>query len=602
MASEKKHKVGYLIPFILVLALVPLVSMIHKYDCGLQVNDWFSLDGETYDFFLYYKSKVFLILGLVLCFYIAYQTVTGRRKFPAGKSGVIVLGGAGVFLLFSLFSVFASENPSFAFWGGYEQWEGFVILFSYVMVFLFGYLCVDQEESFHFIFGSLTVGALLVGALGALQAFGYDYAGTDIAHRILTSFESSALADAQIALSFDKGMSFSTLYNPNYVGTYAALVIPVLAGVVIWEKRIWLKAAAGIAAAALLISVVASGSFAGVIGIGVAVLFLLVFLLPEWKRHKVAGGIAVAYLAAAALIVAVVKPGPVAGVIQRLTESAQVNDVHMVEHMDLRDNTLLVTSRSGKEIAMTVNFDGSYFRCAFPEEDRAPVSFQEMNDASATVAVNLTETESVNVFTQLGEETGWVPVFKMQGTGNDFTFVWEDGKLRYYSVFGRTAKLRKAETFGFADNMRFATGRGYIWSRTFPLLPGHILVGCGADNFVYDFPNSDYVGKQNYGFETQTITKPHNMYLQIWVQDGLLALLGFLAVVLLYTIDVFRLCFLKKEKGFVAGMALCTFLGIAGYMAVGLANDSTITVAPVFWGLLGLGFALNRKLQLKSRG
>ena len=38
-------------------------------------------------------------------------------------------------------------------------------------------------------------------------------------------------------------------------------------------------------------------------------------------------------------------------------------------------------------------------------------------------------------------------------------------------------------------------------------------------------------------------------------------------------------------------------LGIIGYLISGISNDSTITVAPLFWALLGIGFAVNRMNQ-----
>ena len=50
------------------------------------------------------------------------------------------------------------------------------------------------------------------------------------------------------------------------------------------------------------------------------------------------------------------------------------------------------------------------------------------------------------------------------------------------------------------------------WSRTFPLLKRALLLGVGQDNFAYAFPNDDYVGKVNCGFNEQIVTKPHNMY------------------------------------------------------------------------------------------
>ncbi len=97
------------------------------------------------------------------------------------------------------------------------------------------------------------------------------------------------------------------------------------------------------------------------------------------------------------------------------------------------------------------------------------------------------------------------------------------------------------------------------------------------------------------------MTKPHNMYLQIWVQDGLIALLGMLGIFLLYMIDTFRQYFARGQKGFLPNMGICVFLGTAAYMVVGLANDSTITVAPLYWAMLGVGFTINRMTASDSQ-
>ncbi len=182
----------------------------------------------------------------------------------------------------------------------------------------------------------------------------------------------------------------------------------------------------------------------------------------------------------------------------------------------------------------------------------------------------------------------------VSGGGDSWSFLWRKDQLIYQNIFGKLDELQEIPHFGFENNMSLANGRGYIWSRTFPLLPKHILVGAGADNFVYEFPNHDYVGKRNNGFEAQIMSKPHNMYLQVWVQNGLIALLGMLGIFLLYAVGTFRLYFARGRKGFLPNMGICVFLGITGYMVAGLANDATITVAPLYWALLGIGFTINR--------
>ncbi len=39
------------------------------------------------------------------------------------------------------------------------------------------------------------------------------------------------------------------------------------------------------------------------------------------------------------------------------------------------------------------------------------------------------------------------------------------------------------------------------------------------------------------------------------------------------------------------------FIGTISYMVTGIANDSSITVAPMFWVFMGLGIFINYKIK-----
>ena len=86
------------------------------------------------------------------------------------------------------------------------------------------------------------------------------------------------------------------------------------------------------------------------------------------------------------------------------------------------------------------------------------------------------------------------------------------------------------------------------------------------------------------------------MYMQMEIQYGLVALLCFLGAVILYIINCFKL-YWRKEKAVDSGirtLGIAFMCGITGYMICGIANDSTVNVAPVFWAFLGIGFAINQ--------
>ena len=190
-----------------------------------------------------------------------------------------------------------------------------------------------------------------------------------------------------------------------------------------------------------------------------------------------------------------------------------------------------------------------------------------------------------------------IPCLEIGADGKTWDLVKKDNKLLYYNPQGRLDKLRKVDSIGFENNYDFATRRGYIWSRTFPMLKSAALIGVGADNFVYEFPNNDYVGKVNSEFNAQLITKPHNMYLQIWTQDGMFACLALIALYVMLVIVTWKNCMNAEKKTWIHKTAMAIFCGASGYMVVGLANDSSVCVAPLFWILMGLGFAVNHMIK-----
>jgi hypothetical protein len=165
----------------------------------------------------------------------------------------------------------------------------------------------------------------------------------------------------------------------------------------------------------------------------------------------------------------------------------------------------------------------------------------------------------------------------------------------------RPVNLKPVEVWGFEGMEKFAASRGYIWGRTLPLLKNAIFVGYGPDTFPGHFPNYDLVGKLKYGFTIfKNIEKPHNMYLQLFFNFGLLALLAFFSLILLYCMNSIKKIGTASDESFEFVMAVGILAGIIGYLAAGVFNDSVVTVAPVFWTLLGMGIAINQNPSNKG--
>jgi hypothetical protein len=176
-----------------------------------------------------------------------------------------------------------------------------------------------------------------------------------------------------------------------------------------------------------------------------------------------------------------------------------------------------------------------------------------------------------------------------------------DSTYYYYTDLGTLTKLTEdnvSDSFEPLENVSsLANGRGYIWNKTIAILKHYVLFGSGADTYALAFPNGDFVSKYNNGYDNLILTKPHNLYLQIAVQTGIISLICFLVFYLWYFFSSLRLYWKRPIKGICAVTGFAIMLGTAGYMISGLANDSTVTISPLYWALVGAGIGLNQRVR-----
>jgi hypothetical protein len=175
-----------------------------------------------------------------------------------------------------------------------------------------------------------------------------------------------------------------------------------------------------------------------------------------------------------------------------------------------------------------------------------------------------------------------------------WNFVCVSGEGYYYvNSAGKLAKYKNADTANLFRDDAFS-GRGAIWNDTIPLLLRHFLVGSGANTFVFEFPQDDYVNMRRVFGDNNFNVKAHSLYLQQGVETGVLglvALLIFFAWYIVRSAKIYRRANLKESVTWV-GIGL--FAAVVVYLIAALANDSNVCTAPVFWVVLGLGFAVNR--------
>ncbi|TDX50931.1 O-antigen ligase family protein [Orenia marismortui] len=133
--------------------------------------------------------------------------------------------------------------------------------------------------------------------------------------------------------------------------------------------------------------------------------------------------------------------------------------------------------------------------------------------------------------------------------------------------------------------------RMFIYKTSIPLLAKNPLFGSGPDTFHLVYPlekYSKYVGKN------QVLDKAHCEYLQIAITMGIPALLAYLWFLSKVLIINFRVV-IKRDK-----YQLAFLVAIVSYLIQATFNISVVSVAPVFWAIMGLSISQSRYLRKRD--
>lgn len=116
------------------------------------------------------------------------------------------------------------------------------------------------------------------------------------------------------------------------------------------------------------------------------------------------------------------------------------------------------------------------------------------------------------------------------------------------------------------------SGRVFMWSKTVPMLKGTILIGDGPATYPHYFAQHTERAKKM-GYDGLVVDRPHNMYLNIWQNSGLVSLIILMSAILVR---------IKNARDIAYKFAAI------GFLIAGLFTDSVPSVTPYFAAFLGL--------------
>ena len=596
---EYKLSKKYLIPSVLAMGVVPMIMHEHTYNTHLDSEDWFAVGNYTAtDFFLFWKQWAVIIIALVCLLLLLIRAKYYFEELPWEKKAFVP---ALIYAAFVFISACFAKKPLFAFAGGYDMFQSALAILSYLVIFYYTYSCIRSEEHIVCLLRWSSYFILIEALIYLFQMLGHDPIATNIGKRIVTDPSRWSRLDS-LTLSPDV---YGTLYNVDYLSMFFPVLIPLMAALIILEKKLWRKIFSGIV---LLISFVVTckASSSAIIGlIGAVAIGLLIICSRNWKT-LIACILMFAAIFFACYNLAFNSTAYIKASVKNLWDNSYVvqdSDVPIKKittgnnddgvTIELKDGrTIRFTYSIGGNNALTLNVwdgNGNPLEMTLTDENTQTYGF---NDPAYSADMYFCRNDS-----QFNTCLSWIK------DGRTFVFTKDDDGYYLVSTAGRNEKLpqkNKGEVYEVFSNGLW-TGRGPIYNRSLPLLKKTMFVGAGADNFIMVYPQRDYIQDYylNYGSNMINV-KPHCYYLQVWIQEGFIA---FAVVMVFFFWYLCRSARLYRKVDIHDKLGLTGFavvIGVIAYLIAVIANDSNICTAPTFWTVLGLGWGINALVSRTS--
>lgn len=573
-----------LLPFIFAIAVIPLIIRYASVENHLSDQSWHGSSTTTTDLFLYYKSLTFIIISAIMLLILISYRIYSKKRFLKDKALIPIY----VYMVCIVLSAVYSEYSYFTVHGIENHFESVFVLLGYCLFVLYAAYFVDSEKNLKWVLNGWLIGTLALTIIGVFQAFKQDIFKTEFIKKIILP---ESMWDVALQLKFTLGKVYITLYNPNYIGYFIAITIPVFLVLALFTKKIWLRTIYGLTVTGLLICLFGSEAKNGIIALAASLAVLIVAFRKKILRYWrfIVGFLCVIILSFVG--------------INALKGNYLVNSIKTALTTTNSTTGYKLDDIETQKDCVAIKYDGQlcFIQMDIISEGKsASFTFVDSTGASIPYKVDsasqkLTLDDERFPFTIQLVKAGDVPCCQITIEDQAWIFTNQLGTEGYFylNAIGRWATIQPAKTAVFTDMPSLASNRGYIWARAIPLLKDYPLIGSGPDTFVFTFPQNDYVEAIQIGFKGMIISKPHNLYLQMGVQTGVVSLIAFIAFYLIYLIHTIKLYWIHSLDTFLSqiGVAICA--GTFGYMVSGLANDSTITYAFVFWGMMGVGIAVN---------
>jgi hypothetical protein len=586
--TKNKKKFGYYIPIIFIIIIVPLIVYGKMIELPNEVADFWKGGTKHIDFFNYYKFIALIIATVAaICAFLDLYLNNKLSLQPEKRYYIPMI----IYCIFAVISSIMARSHYVAIEGFIEMNQGIFVLISYIVLTFILMNYIRDERDLKIIVFSFIALIIAEGFLGIGQFLGYDLFKTTFGQWMITP---EHIRETELKFTFGAYTIYGTLYNTNFVGSFSALVLPLSYALYLdadnRKKSIFFSIIVGLAYAVWL----GCNSRAGYFGVLVSCLIGAAVFRKVIKRNcKKVLNLFIIFITVF-IVFNYISDGKTLSQFYRLTPLSESERIEGIKNkINVRFDEVSIegnkfTIKTDTETLVGIA-DGNRLRFENDFGEKLDIFLE-----SGTIKFVDKKYEAYSFYIHPKKSS----VINAEIHGRNLELYMNKSEIKVISLNNKHTIPVAAPNLKIFNGLEtLASNRGYIWSRTIPILKDYLFIGCGPDNFPLVFPQEDYVGRFNVGTNGMTdivIDKPHNMYLQTAINTGVISLIALLIIWGIYLSDSFKIYIKSNFTTFTEFIGAATFLSITAYLVAGIFNDSVVSVAPLFWILLGMGIGINR--------
>lgn len=597
--GKKKNKIHkekkiprYKTLIVLIISLfiisIPFVSQLKLIELDNNIVDLFPNNAGVFiDFFIYYKKIFIILFSLFLIMFFIGEKIFPDEKIEcplSNKENSSIIKLILVYSLMVIISTVFSEYKSISLVGSPTDGESAFVLLGYMVLFLSGINYFSKEKFVKTIRNGLLILMGIIVSLALVEFLYKPIFEIQIFRDLLTTEKYSDIVNSMENRYF-KDMVSLTMYNPNYLGGICILLFPISATLMFSKENRKLKIISALISIGVIFVVFASKSTGPIYGLIIEIILILIYYKKTIRKNLKVLSIYLITLISVFFVINTISENKLMNIvisgIKNSPSIVNIKEKFILKDINMKDKELeIIGDNETLRIEFELNEDGEP-ELEFYNSKKQELKTQTIEDKITFVDDEFKAIKVENLHYGLTIDIGYNETMPFHITPEGFKGVGQSGSV--------IEKIKIDDPI-LTKLYPLATGRGYTWVNTLPILIDNPLIGTGPGTFSRYFQQYDYVGLMNtHGSAKFVIDKPHNMYLQIASQTGILSLMALLilfAIIILKSIKFYIKDKRKNDTG------LSILIGCIGFLIVGLVNDSIVTVNPVFWVLLGVNVSI----------